>query len=172
MTTEPYAIRLALPEDIPATLSMKAACWRETYASQRPESFFADHEARLDKEADWWRSGLEAGAELWIATDAGGSILGAAGGAPTLPDDADTGVGIELQMLYVLAARHGTGLGLALMNRVIGDAPALLWVLEDNPRAQAFYAKHGFTRDGRSEQLIGDWAGLSEVRMVRGSTGG
>lgn len=165
-------IRLALPEDIPAALSMKSACWRETYASQRPESFFADHESRLDKEADWWRSGLEAGAELWIATVADGTVVGVAGGAPVLPDDSDAGVGIELQMLYVLAAHHGTGLGLALMRRVIGDAPALLWVLEDNPRAQAFYAKHGFVRDGRSEQLIGDWAGLAEVRMVRGADRG
>lgn len=172
MTTEPYSLRLALPEDIPATLSLKAACWREAYAGLRPESFFADHEARLDKEADWWRSGLEAGAELWIATTADGTIIGTAGGAPVLDDDADTGVEVELQMLYVLAAHHGTGLGLALMRRVTGDAPALLWVLEGNPRAEAFYAKHGFVRDGRTEQLTGDWAGLSEVRMVRGGKRG
>ena len=39
-----------------------------------------------------------------------------------------------------------------------------LWVADPNPRAQAFYRKHGFVADGRA-QVEG---GVREIRMVRG----
>ena len=68
-------------------------------------------------------------------------------------------------MLYVYAAGHGTGGGRALLEAVIDSAePAALWVADPNPRAQAFYRKHGFAADrtARFED------GVREVRMVRG----
>jgi Predicted acyltransferase len=68
-------------------------------------------------------------------------------------------------VLYVYAADHGTGAGRALLEAVIDPAePAALWVADPNPRAQAFYRKHGFAADGtaRSED------GVREIRMVRG----
>ena len=48
--------------------------------------------------------------------------------------------------------------------RVQDVAQAALWVADPNPRAQAFYRKHGFAADGtaRSED------GVREIRMVRG----
>lgn len=167
MTTEPYAIRLAVPEDIPAALQMKLQAWEETYGSQRPASFFANARASLEQQGDWWIRGLAQGAELWIATNPAGDIVGIAGGGPAAEDDADTGIDIELQVLYVLAAEHGTGLGERLLDAVLGERAAVLWVLEHNPRAQAFYAKHGFDADGRMEPLADDWSGLNEIRMVR-----
>lgn len=167
MTTAPCTIRLATPEDVPAALEMKLASWEEAYGSQRPASFFANARASLEQQADWWTRGLAQGAELWIATGASGDIVGVAGGGPATDDDADTQVGIELQVLYVLASHHGTGLGERLMFRVLGDRDAVLWVLEHNPRARGFYEKHGFVADGRVEALVEDWAGLNEVRMVR-----
>ncbi|MFL4476268.1 GNAT family N-acetyltransferase [Paeniglutamicibacter sp. MACA_103] len=167
MTTEPYAIRLAVPEDIPAALQMKLTAWEEAYADQRPASFFANARAALEQQADWWTRGLAQGAELWIATNPAGDIVGIAGGGPAADDDADTGIGVELQLLYVLAGDHGTGLGARLLEAVLGDRAAVLWVLERNPRAHAFYAKHGFVADGRVEALADDWSGLNEIRMVR-----
>ncbi|MET0870888.1 MAG: GNAT family N-acetyltransferase [Paeniglutamicibacter terrestris] len=167
MTTEPYSIRLATPEDIPAALEMKLRAWEETYSDQRPASFFENARASLEKQADWWTRGLAQGAELWIATTADGEVVGVAGGGPASDDDADTGISIELQLLYVLALAHGTGLGARLLETVLGQRDAVLWVLENNPRAQAFYAKQGFVADGRVEALLDDWAGLNEVRMVR-----
>lgn len=167
MSTEDFAIRRAVAADIPATLDMKLAAWRETYGAVRPESFFAAEGARREAQVDWWTRGLAAGAELWIAQDAAGRIVGTSGGAPARDDDAEAGVGVELQMLYVLAEAHGTGLGLRLMRAAIGDLPALVWVLEGNARAQAFYGKHGFEADGAREPLADAWEGLNEVRMVR-----
>lgn len=167
MSTTDYTIRQATAEDIPATLAMKLTAWRETYAGQRPASFFELEESRREVQIDWWTRGLAAGAELWIATDLDGRIVGCSGGAPVLDEDAATGAAAELQMLYVLAEAHGTGLGARLMHAAIGYLPAALWVLEHNPRAQAFYRKHGFDFDGTRELLADEWDGLYEVRMVR-----
>jgi GNAT superfamily N-acetyltransferase len=65
----------------------------------------------------------------------------------------------------VYAADHGTGAGRALLEAVINPAePAALWVADPNPRAQAFYRKHGFAADGTARS--GD--GVREIRMVRG----
>ncbi|GAA3668348.1 hypothetical protein GCM10023081_03580 [Arthrobacter ginkgonis] len=166
-TARHTTVRRATAADIPATLAMKLAAWRETYADQRPAAFFARAEAAREQETDWWQRGLEAGAELWIAQDDAGRILGCAGGGAAREDDAGARVGHELQMLYVLAEAHGTGLGARLMDAAIGAHPALVWVLERNPRAHAFYRKHGFVPDGRIEPLADGWAGLNEVRLVR-----
>lgn len=167
VTTEPYAIRLAVPEDIPAALDMKLQAWEEAYGDLRPASFFAHARASLEQQADWWVRGLAQGAELWIAANRNGDIVGIAGGGPAAEDDADTGTGIELQLLYVLASEYGTGLARRLLATVLGDRDAVLWVLEPNARARAFYAKHGFVADGRSEPLAEHWSGLDEIRMVR-----
>lgn len=167
MRINDYTIRKATAEDIADTLAMKLTAWRETYADQRPESFFEAEEARREAQIDWWTRGLAAGADLWIATDPEGRVVGCAGGAPIHDEDAHTGAVAELQMLYVLAEAHGAGLGAELMRATIGELPALLWILEHNPRAQAFYRKHGFEFDGARELLADDWAGLHEVRMLR-----
>ena len=43
-------------------------------------------------------------------------------------------------------------------------SPAALWVADPNPRAQAFYRKHGFVADGTARFEDG----VREIRMVRG----
>jgi ribosomal protein S18 acetylase RimI-like enzyme len=65
----------------------------------------------------------------------------------------------------VLAAEHGTGAGGGLLAAVIGNDHAGLWVADPNPRAQAFYRKHGFRPDGaRKHDRDLD---IDEIRMVR-----
>jgi GNAT superfamily N-acetyltransferase len=66
-----------------------------------------------------------------------------------LPEDVTAAWMRQLYVLYVYAADHGTGAGEALLEAVIDSAePAALWVADPNPRAQAFYRKHGFAADG------------------------
>ena len=70
----------------------------------------------------------------------------------------------QLYVLYVRAADHGTGAGPALLEAVVDPEESVaLWVADPNPRAQAFYRKHGFVADGTA-QLEG---GVREIRMVR-----
>jgi ribosomal protein S18 acetylase RimI-like enzyme len=71
----------------------------------------------------------------------------------------------QLYVLYVQAADHGTGAGLALLDAVVDPKEsAALWVADPNPRAQAFYRKHGFVADGTAQ--VED--GVREIRIVRG----
>ena len=49
---------------------------------------------------------------------------------------------------------------------------AFLWVLEDNPRAQAFYARNSFGADGARDVLGADWHNLPEIRRVRPAVAG
>jgi ribosomal protein S18 acetylase RimI-like enzyme len=79
---------------------------------------------------------------------------------------------VQLQVIYTLRRVHGLGVGQALVDAVIGNSAAFLWVLEDNPRAQAFYRKNGFRPDGTRQLLPPEWHELPEIRMVRTAVGG
>jgi GNAT superfamily N-acetyltransferase len=70
----------------------------------------------------------------------------------------------QLNVLYVCSSDHGTGAGQALLDAVIDPAEtAALWVAHPNPRAQAFYRKHGFAPDGTAQ--VQD--GIRAIRMIR-----
>ena len=81
--------------------------------------------------------------------------------------DEDGPVLLELYSIYILGRAQGMGLGAALLGAAIGKSPAYLWVLEDNPRAQAFYRRHGFRPDGKRGLLPPEWESVPEMRMVR-----
>ncbi|WP_235026464.1 GNAT family N-acetyltransferase [Glutamicibacter sp. JC586] len=162
-----YRIRLATENDVRPALEMKLQSWREAYAALREPSFFDHHERELEGQVAWWERGLASGAQFFIAEDAQGKIIGLAGGTPTIEEDQDAGVEIELGMLYVASQYYGSGLGAHLMELVLGQREALVWVIEGNDRALAFFEKHGFKADGTTEALVGTWQGLNERRMVR-----
>jgi diamine N-acetyltransferase len=74
----------------------------------------------------------------------------------------------ELEQLYVRQDRHGTGVGSALLAAAVEQARKhrcdVLWlgVWEHNPRAIAFYERHGFSRLGTHSFRLGtkvqtDW---------------
>ena len=73
----------------------------------------------------------------------------------------------EIGALYVAPQRFRQGIGTALLNaahEALGGSTAL-WVLEGNDAAFAFYARHGYTRDGAT--TIHEPTGLTEVRLTR-----
>lgn len=69
---------------------------------------------------------------------------------------------VELSKCYVLPEHHGQGVAGALMSASIeaarerGAAAVWLGVNQENERANAFYAKHGFARVGTKTFLVGD----------------
>jgi ribosomal protein S18 acetylase RimI-like enzyme len=66
----------------------------------------------------------------------------------------------------VTRAAHGTGIGQALLDEVLGEEPAMLWVAKENPRAIAFYRRNGFELDG-AEEVDPSMPSITHARMVR-----
>jgi len=83
-------------------------------------------------------------------------------------DDVAADVG-EIRTFFVRPAAWRHGVGSALMGaaldelRELGYAEATVWSFDANARANAFYERHGFRRDG-AEGREEVWAYLLEVR--------
>jgi len=56
--------------------------------------------------------------------------------------------------------------GQALLDHVLGDSPAMLWVAAQNPRAIAFYRRNGFEFDG-VEKVDPVAPLITDARMLR-----
>lgn len=157
-------MRKATAADAEAVASVHRASWLETYAHLIPvdaiEERFRNHNARV---ARW--IGILTNEDAYVA-ERDGRIVGWAVAGPGRADDAPRDR--ELEGIYLLAEAQGSGLGQRLLDAVLGDAPAYLWVADGNPRAEAFYRRNGFARDGAVEQhpVVAGIA-LTAVRMVR-----
>ena len=159
----PLLIRAAHPGDADAIADVHARSRRQTYAAEVPERVFQ----QLEREGPaTWRRRLDdpgAGA-TWVGIErASGLVVGFALAEATGPGDLRP---LRLSALYVLDEWHGQGLGRALIEHALGDAPAYLWVAERNERAQRFYARQGFVLDG-ARQVEEQWGGIVDLRMVR-----
>ena len=140
--------------------------WREAYAGLLPADYLADlSETRC---AQNWRRPFDEPERvdpqaLTLVARLDGRIVGFASAGPSRDDDPPTEW--ELYVVNLLQPAHGTGLADVLLDRVLGDRDATLWVLEGNTRARAFYARHGFTDEGgRSTH---EPTGAVELRLVR-----
>ncbi|OII38566.1 hypothetical protein BIU98_12950 [Curtobacterium sp. MMLR14_010] len=154
-------VRPARPDDALGIARVHAESWRETYGR-----FVTDPDTSpwfdAGRRVEMWRSNLQdAGLVTVVAEDASG-IVGFAAVQTTAEQDAVRGE--ELTMLYVLARAHGSGVGQSLLDAVLAERPASLWVAADNPRAHAFYRRNRFVPDGTTASF----GPISEtVRLVR-----
>lgn len=163
----PARIDLPRPADTAALADVHVTGWREAYGALLPPRFF-DAEARAHRLRTWelitrWHPERLA-QRVRIGRDAQGTAIGFALVGPT-GDDPPVRA-LEVQALYVLSPWYGTGTGAALLEPLIGSAPAGLWVAERNPRARRFYEKMGFRADGarKTDPALED---LAEIRMLR-----
>ena len=156
-------VRRARLEDARAIAQVHAETWREAYehvfGAERLASVTVD--ARLSQ----WERILAAGqSDVFVAADDG--IVGFVSTGDSRDADAEA----ELFAIYVLPRAWGTGAGSALMRagieamRLRASGDAVLWVLDDNPRARRFYEREGWTLDG--ERKEDEYLGLrvAEVR--------
>ncbi len=157
-------IRRAKPQDAEAGAACHIACWREAYAVIVGPTVLAERTSDLAQRTGRWRQMIADARPRWIAVTDGESVVGFSAAGPGRDDDLD--IELELYAIYVRAAHQGTGVADRLLRAAIGDAPAYLWVFEANPRAQAFYARHGFRPDGARK--IEPFFEQPEIRLVRG----
>lgn len=170
--------------DVPGAIAVKNRGWHDAYSAWLSAEALAAKDAAFDSDVAGWRAALEKGTLFpsWVAVGPDDAVIGLGSGGPVElngrarggrvgPGDASEaaqlGVTHELCVLYVDTQWRGAGVADALLAQAIGEHPALLWVLEDNPRAHGFYRKHGFEPDGAAEDMPPEWGGAREVRMVR-----
>ena len=160
-----FSIRLATPDDASALAAAASIFFRDTFgAANRPEDI--EHYLAQAFSETRQRAELEdSEARILIATGGGDEIIGYVhlrlGAPPPAASSAPRGRAAEIARLYADRRLHGRGLGAALMDAAVAAAlqwgAELLWlgVWEENPRAIAFYAKHGFVDVGEQEFQLG-----------------
>jgi ribosomal protein S18 acetylase RimI-like enzyme len=144
-------VRRARLEDARAIAQVHAETWREAYehvfGAERLASVTID--ARL---AQWERILAAGQSDVFVAA-AGGMV-----GFVSTGDSRDADAEAELFAIYVLPEAWGTGAGSALMRagveamRLRASGDAVLWVLDDNPRARRFYEREGWALDGERKE--------------------
>ena len=165
MAEDGWRLRPPTLEDCDELGRVHMAVWRDAYAGIMP----ADYLAGLSEErsAANWRDQLSRAADpptrTLLVLDPGGRIAGFGSAGPSRDEDAPTEW--ELYVVNLLPHARGTGVADRLLDEIVGDREATLWVVEENARARAFYARRGFVDEGgRSEHPP---TGTSEIRMVR-----
>lgn len=155
--------RAATPEDARAIADVHVRTWQTAYRHVFPAAVL--DAITVDERENVWRQILaDAGTAVFVAHD-GDRIVGFASVGPAR-DEEDTG---ELYAIYVLPELWGAGYSHELMQSVLAwlmteqYVSAILWVLDDNPRARRFYEREGWRHDGeRLETLRG--VEVSEAR--------
>jgi GNAT superfamily N-acetyltransferase len=165
MTEGRWRLRPLRLEDCDELGRVHMAIWRDAYAGLMP----ADYLAGLSDErcAHNWRerTAEPAGAagRTLVVVDRDGHLAGFGSAGPSRDEDAPTEW--ELYAVNLAARARGTGVADQLLDRLVGDRDATLWVIEGNARARAFYTRRGFVDEGGRD--VHPATGTPEIRMVR-----
>jgi GNAT superfamily N-acetyltransferase len=140
-------VRTATEADADAIEGIRVRAWRVAYRHVFPP-------AELDAmpiDAARWRDRIADPPNGWttLVADRDGEVIGFTALGPSR-DGAPVG---ELYAIYVDPEAWSTGAGRALIQSTeellaASFDEAILWVLEENPRARRFYELFGWTHDG------------------------
>lgn len=143
-------MRRARPDDAAAIAEAHARTWQAAYE----HVFGAERLAKRRPDvALWTRILANERVEVNVA-EAEGRIVAFVSVGPSRDADAEG----ELYAIYALPEAWGTGAGAALMQvgldamRTAGYRDAILYVLDDNPRARRFYEREGWALDGGTKR--------------------
>lgn len=169
-STDQGSIRDAVVADASNIARVHVDAWRETYSGVLANHHFSE-EAYARREQFWTGYlSLTPRPGRTVVAERGGSAVGFANSGEARGPDAEHGFpparSLHLFSIYLLAGAHGSGLGQSMLDAVLGDDPAQLWVLRGNHRAIAFYARNGFRADGM-EFIEPSEPNLVEQRLVR-----
>jgi ribosomal protein S18 acetylase RimI-like enzyme len=157
------SVRPARVEDADQMAQVHVASWRQTYRGLMANQVLDDPEL-LPVRIRFWSGALtdrRYERNRVAVAERKGEVIGIAMSGPL------QGEGhweVELFVLYVSASDHGSGAGQLLLDAVVDSREStVLWVADPNPRAEAFYRKSEFARDGTTR--VDD--GVKAVRMIR-----
>ncbi|HEX6738480.1 MAG TPA: GNAT family N-acetyltransferase [Vicinamibacteria bacterium] len=153
----------ASPDDAADIARLHLASWRATYAAELSPAYLERQDA--EDHAARWRQRLDEGAVVLVAR-AAAHLVGfvAAGQGPGAAE-------WEIFNLHVDPGRHRRGLGLRLFEAALelarqgGARELVLWVVETNRGARAFYERQGMRPDGAAQDhVLAPGEVLHEVR--------
>jgi ribosomal protein S18 acetylase RimI-like enzyme len=152
-----WTIKPAGPEHTAALALVGAATFLESFAGILAGKDIVAHCCGQNSPEIFGKY-LAGGAQIWLAeADKGAPVGYAMLTASELP--AAQAGDIELKRIYTLSRFHGSGVGGALMQKIVGAANGyqrlLLGVYRHNERAIAFYHKQGFELVGTRQFNVG-----------------
>ncbi len=160
-------LRRAGPADAEALLQLGRQTFRETFlegfAIPYPPEDLAAFMAETYTRAVFDRKLADARQATWVAERRGAALAYANAGPCHLPHPDVRPGDIELNRLYVVRSAQGLGLGRRLLETALGwmeaQGPGPLWlgVWSGNLKAQALYARCGFSRVGEYAFPVGAW---------------
>ena len=168
-------VRWADLDDAEGIAAVHIASWQAAYRGLLPKETLDG--LRLDQRTEQWRIWLAPEGERaeTLIAERDGAIAGFATLAmPSRDRDEPEGVG-EIPALYLDPEARRSGIGSRLVEEALaemrerGYREALLWMLEGNDPANAFYERTGWRRDGgrRHSQYYPDAPELAELRFRR-----
>jgi ribosomal protein S18 acetylase RimI-like enzyme len=159
--------RKATQADVPAMVELQRIAFLEALVPLLPETF-------QPTVLDAWRHPLSQalatdGVRAFV-TEGGGGLAGLVVYGLNRDAEPPAGAG-EIRALFVHPSRWRSGLGRDLVERACADlgemgySAATLWSLRDNERANGFYERLGFKRDGATQTR--EHLGGPEVRYAK-----
>ena len=169
MTPDGVRVRRATVADADAIGRVHVESWRTTYRGIVPQEYLDG--LRAEQRAANWRRSLAASPEqsfVFVAERAGAIVGFASGGRERRQSAAFAG---ELEAIYLLADQQRGGIGHLLVAAVATELlrrdlrSMLLWVLEQNSPARAFYERLGGRIVEQQSVTIG---GLALTELANG----
>lgn len=146
-----WSLRRAQRDDFGAIAKVQTDGWRDSFRGVMPDSVLDG--PLLDEHRTLWRrmlssrGGFGDDGHPWLAVDHDGRVIGFSAYGPVR--GSSWAHDAEIYALYVNTAWHGQGLGRALVQQTARGLleqhrrSLLLWALEDNHKARAFYEHIG-----------------------------
>jgi GNAT superfamily N-acetyltransferase len=146
------SVRPASPADARAIAEVHVATWRGAYGHVFPAEVL-DSLSVEDREQMWHQVIGNEAMSVYVAESAG--VVGFVSVGPSRDAKGEG----ELYAIYVHPGAWGSGAGKALMDSAREwlaqrFSSAILWVIEDNPRARRFYEREGWIVDGWRTDVV------------------
>lgn len=154
-------IRRARPEDAEALSKIGRDTFVETFGHLYPPNdlvAFLEEAYSIDKSR---KDIADPAKGVWIVEEDAKVVGHALAGPCELPHDEVRPEDGELKRLYILSAHRGGGTGTRLLKETFDwlekDGPRTLWigVWSENFGAQRLYERHGFSKAGEYEFVVG-----------------